>query len=150
MMNVQFYFMTYTRNIMVMGAVLAIASVGLMPLLTNDAFAYGYAYANTSMTYCGNSANYKTHVTQTTEGANVTTQIQVPSVVCGNSFVSGSVTVKDGDNNPCGFTISSSNGQHTKSCGSNFDVNNPTIFMSISLDYSNGYTVNYSQSDSNT
>ena len=135
---------------MVMGAVLAIASVGLMPLLTNEAFAYGYAYASTNMTYCGNSANYKTHVMQSSEGSSVTTMINVPSTVCGNSFESASVTVKDGDNNQCSFTITSTSGSDAKSCGSNFDVNNPTVFMSVSLDYSNNYTVNYSQSDSTT
>jgi len=143
--------MTQTRNIMVMSLVIAIAGVALMPLMTNEAFAYGYAYAKTNMTYCNNSANYKTMVDQPTSGGTVTTSINVPSTVCGNSFQLATITVYDGNSNQCTFTTTSSNGSDTDSgCGGSYDINNPTIVMSVSLDYSNNYTVNYTQSDSTT
>lgn len=133
-----------------MSMAIAIASIALVPLMTNEAFAYNYAYANTSMTYCNNASDYKTHVSQSTGTSSITVQIQVPGYVCGDNFVSGSVTVKDGSNNQCSFTLSSSNGQQTKSCGGNVDVGDTTVWMSVSLDYEDGRTINYTQNDSTT
>jgi len=143
--------MTNKNPLMVATVMLAIAAVAMMPLMTNEAFAYGYAYAKTNMSFCGNADNYKTFVDQPTAGGTVTTSINVPSTVCGNSFQLATITVYDGDSNQCTFTTTSSNGSDTDSgCGGSYDINNPTVVMSVSLDYSNSYTVNYTQSDSTT
>lgn len=136
---------------MVMSMAIAIAGVALMPLMTSPVLAYGYAAAETNMTYCNNAAKYKTMVDQPTAGGTVTTSINVPSVVCGHSFVAASIDVKDGNSTLCSFDITTTNGNEVKTnCGSNYDINNPTILMQVSLDYSDNFTVNYSQSDSRT
>ena len=132
---------------MVMGAVLAIASVGLMPLMSSQAFAQ-YGYASTNLENCNYSAWYKTHVSQANAGDNVFVQIQVPSTVCSNSFTDADVTIEDANGITCEYDISGSNASVTQGCG-DFDLSAEPLQISVSIDYS-GYDVSYDQSDNAT
>ena len=132
---------------MVMSAILAIATVGLMPLVSNQAFA-DYGYAKSNITNCNYSAWYKTHVSQANAGDNVYVQIQVPSTVCSNSFTDADVTIEDANGITCEYDISGSNASVTQGCG-NFDLGAEPLLISVSIDYS-GYDVSYDQQDNTT
>ena len=138
---------SYKRNMMVMGAVLAIASVGLMPLMSSQAFAQ-YGYASTNIENCNYSAWYKTHVSQPNAGDNVFVQIQVPSKVCNNNFTDADVTIEDANGVTCDYNITGSNASVTQGCG-DFDLSAEPLEISVSIDYS-GYNVSYDQTDNTT
>ena len=89
---------------MVMTAVVAIASVALVPLMSSSAYAqYGYAVSN--LENCNYNANFKTHVSQNNAGDDVFVQIQVPSKVCDKNFTDADVTIEDNDGNTCDYSI---------------------------------------------
>jgi len=138
---------SYKRNVMVMSAVLAIASVGLMPLMSGQAFA-DYGYAKSNITQCNYAANYSTQVYQANAGDDVFVGINVPGQVCGQNFTQASITIKDGDANTCHFYLYSTSGSLTQACGS-FDLGEEPLFISASIDYGT-HTVSYSQVDYTT
>jgi len=138
---------SYKRNLMVMTAVVAIASVALVPLMSSSAYAqYGYAVSN--LENCNYNANFKTHVSQNNAGDDVFVQIQVPSTVCDNSFRSADVTIEDDNGVECEYTINGANSSVTQGCGS-FDLSAEPLSISVSIDY-DGYDVSYDQTDNTT
>lgn len=137
--------MTNMKTIMVASVMLAIASVGIAPLMTETAYAT-YATKTTDLTNCSVSGSYQTNITQSSQGSDVTVTLNVPSVVCSTNFTTGEISLKDGSNNRCTFTITAAGGSTAKSCGSSFDMTDSTLFINASIDYGTSKTVNYSQS----